>query len=454
MRARLGALAERGGQTVIGGALSGVGGQALVWILGVPTSILIARALGPQGRGEYYLPVLAAMASIVIFHLSVENANAVAYGERRFSLDQLSRNAGIAALVLGPLAAAAMTGVFLLTRDEVFEGVSLGNFLIAAGTVPFSLHLLWLSGVFMLAKQYPRTQIALVVGASVYLLGAALLYALGELGVTEVLLLYAGSVVVPWALLVAWSRPIAPVRPALAKPVARAVVALGARLHLGQVSLFLLTRFDLFLVSIYLGTTEVGIYSLAVLLADLAIFITSPLMQATIPFQAAVPAVESAPLSFKAARFNLAFALALSAGFAATLWFLIPFVYGEGFSDAYVAVLIRLPGICALAAARPLILLIQRRAEPLLYSAVSVAGFALNLGLGVMLIPDLGINGASLASSIAFTIFATAIIAWGLRVARESPGELLLPQPDDRESVLRMARGVSRLLRGGRADLR
>jgi O-antigen/teichoic acid export membrane protein len=441
---RLGSLADRGRQTIIGSAVSGVGGQALVWVLGLPTSILIARALGPEGRGEYYLPVTAAAVALVAFHLSFESANAVAFADRRRSLAELSRSMGLAALLLGPLAVLSLVAVFLPTQDEIFAGLSLGQFLIVAATVPLALHSTWLAGIYVLAKQLPRTQLALVAGALAYLVGAAVLYAAGSLGVTEVLVLYSASIALPWLLLVLWSRtlaPLAPAAPARAGAL-RELAALGLKLHLGQLFIFLLLRFDIFLVSLYLDTEDVGVYSLAVLLADLAVVVTYPLVLASLPFQAEVSAAESVDLAFKTARFNFASGVLLALAFAATLWFLIPFVYGEGFSDAYAAVLLRLPGICALAAARPLILLVQRQGRPLTYSGLAIAAFLLDIGLNLILLPSVGMLGASIAVSVALMFLAAALLGWGLRVAGEGPGALLLPQRQDRES---MARAVARV---------
>ena len=446
---RLGSLADRGRQTIIGSAISGVGGQALVWVLGVPTSILIARALGPEGRGVYYLPVTAAAVALVAFHLSFESANAVAYAERRRSLADLSRSMSLAALVIGPLAVLSLLGVFLITRDDIFDGLSLGQFLIVAASVPLALHSTWLAGIYVLAKQLPLSQLALVAGALAYLVGAAVLYAAGALGVTEVLVLYASSVGLTWLMLMLWSRRVVPVRPARTGAL-RELAALGLKLHLGQLFIFLLLRFDIFLVSLYLDTEDVGVYSLAVLLADLAVVVTYPLVLASLPFQAEVSAAESVGLAFKTARFNFAFAVLVALGFAATLWFLIPLVYGEGFSDAYSAVLVRLPGICALAAARPLILLVQRQGRPLVYSGLAITAFLVDVGLNLILLPHVGILGASIAVSVALMLLAAALLGWGLRVAGERPRALLLPQREDRESMARAltrARNLARRVR-------
>jgi len=207
------------------------------------------------------------------------------------------------------------------------------------------------------------------------------------------------------------------------------------RLHLGLISFYLLLRFDVFLVSVYRDPADVGVYSVAVLFAELAWLLTAPLTQAIVPFQAELSAQGAAPLAFKAARFNVALALLLSAAFAATLWFLVPDLYGAQFADSYPAIVLLLPGIVAVSVVRPLTWVLTRLDRPLLYSTMFLAAFALNCALNMALIPALGINGASIASSIAYVALATASVAWALRAGRLGGGDGLLPTRADVATV-------------------
>jgi len=341
------------------------------------------------------------------------------------------------------VAVAAMFGVFALTRSSVFEGVSTLNYGIAAATVPFALHASWLAGLFLLAKRITRSQIALLSGAVVYLAGVLVLTLADALGVREVLLLYAASVVTAWLLHAYWSADIGSLRPRLDRRVLREVSGYGLRLHPGNVVFYLLLKFDAFLVSVYLGAEEVGIYTLAVLLADLTVLLTYPLVQSSIPFQVERSVVDSAPLAFKAARFNFALAVLLGAAFAATMWLIIPGVYGDEFSDAYAALILLLPGTCAIAVARPLLIVVSRTHRALPYVGVMLACFGLNVALNVALLPSIGLIGASVASSIAYAVLALIVIAWSARVSGLGLRQLVVPQPDDWSTIRRTAARVS-----------
>jgi O-antigen/teichoic acid export membrane protein len=439
---------EERGVSIASGAAAAMAGQLTVYAIGFVVSVIIARALGPAGRGEYYLPVTAAAVCLAVVNMGVESANVVMLAERRFSLAQLARNAGALALIIGPIAALATFGVYEGTRSSVFEGVRSQDLLIVAATIPVTLHQLWLVNVFVLAKRIAWTQVAFVAGALVQLTGALVLFAIGKLGVTEVLLLWAASFAVPWGVLLAWSADVAPLRPAIDLRVMREVLRFGLRFHGGLLLMFLLLRLDVFLVGAYGSRADVGLYSLAVMFAELTWLLTNPLAMAVMPFQAEQPMLESAPLAFKAARFNFMLAAGLCVLFAATLWFAVPILFGDAFGAAYPAIVVLLPGVLLMAAARPLTVIVSRQERPLLYTGLAGIAFLVNLVLNVVLIPAIGIVGASIASTVGYGLISAALTVWALRAGGMGAREALVPQADDLRSLRAVIGRLRRAARG------
>jgi O-antigen/teichoic acid export membrane protein len=432
-----------GGSSILAGAAAATAGQLVAYALAFAMSVVLARALGPAGRGQYYLAITAAAVCVALVNLGVEQANVVLLARRRFSLAQLARTSGTLALLVGPVAAFATIGVYEATRSTVFQTLSPSDIIIAAATIPISLHSLWLANVFLLAKRLPRTYVALVAGTTLQLSGALLLVAFAGLDVTGALLLFAGALVTTWLVMIFWSGDVAPVRPSFDFHVVRAVVGFGVRFQLGLVVLFLLLRVDVFLVAAYRGPHDVGLYSLAVLFAELTWLLTNPLVQAVVPFQAERPLRESAVLAFKAARFNFVLAGALSIFFTATLWFALPLIYGASFRAAYPALVALLPGVWLMAGVRPLTVLVARDARGLAYSLLVLVAFAVNIGLNVLLIPRLGIVGASLSSTVGYAALAIGLLVWALRLGELAPRTALLPQPDDVRTVQALAGRVA-----------
>jgi hypothetical protein len=251
-------------------------------------------------------------------------------------------------------------------------------------------------------------------------------YAGGFLSVTQILLLYAASVV-PWLLHPWWSRGVAPVRPVVDRALARAVAALGLSLHLGLISFSLRLRFDELLVNLYRDPAEVGVHRSrsrrrARLVADRSADAGDhPVLGRALGPRRDLARLYGRPLrvrtrsdAFGCLRGDPAVLPTSSLRRAVHRCVSRP-------AAAAPARDCRRVGAAAADArghpARP----------PVLYSAALLAAFALNCVITVALIPALGINGASIASSVAYVALATALVVWTLRAGRLRARDVLLP---------------------------
>lgn len=422
--------------------------QVATYGLVFAASILVARGLGPVGRGEYYLPITAAAVAVVLVHLGLEGANTFFVSQRRYTLRQVAAASTLLAPISGLIGAAGLIVLYALTRDSLLQGVSWEAFIVAPALLPIQVHMLWAINVFTLGGRVVKAQIAQFVGALLQFLLLVPLVLTDRLTVVSALATYAVFIAVPWFLLVVGSRSFAPLRPAADWALVRQLVGFGLKLQVGQVFFYLLFRADTLLINLMLGTREVGIYSLTVILGEAVMLLTLPLVLATLPLQASMKIADAGALSFKAARFNGILAAALSALLAATLWLGIPLAYGDDFADAYPALMALLPGIIALSMVRPLGNWLVRQDRPWVLSAFGTVAFAINIVLNVVLLPVVGIIGASIASSIAYIVLAGSMIVWGLKSARLSAREALVPSRADYASLRRGLAGIgARLVR-------
>lgn len=417
--------------------------QIATYVLVFAVTILVARGLGAVGRGEYYLPITAAAVAVVLAHLGLEGANTFFVAQRRFTLRQVAAAATFLAPISGLLGAAGLTVVYALTKDSLLEGVSWEAFIIVTALLPVQLHLLWAMNIFALGDRVIQAQIAQLVGALLQFLLLLPMVLADRLTVLYALGTYAIFIGVPWLQLVVLSRSFAPLRPAYDGVLVRQLVTFGLKLQVGQIFFYLLFRSDILLINLMLGTREVGVYSLTVILGEAVMLMTMPLVLATLPLQASRTIEDAGALSFKVARFNGILAAVLSALVGATMWLGIPLLYGDDFADAYLALLALLPGIIALSMARPLGNWLVRQERPWVLSAFGVGAFVLNIALNVLLLPAVGIVGASLASSAAYIGLTAAMIIWGLKITGLGARAALVPNATDLAAVRRGLAGVA-----------
>jgi O-antigen/teichoic acid export membrane protein len=422
-------------------AIAAIIAQTVIYAAGFVGSAAIARALGTSGRGQYYVPVVAATMCFVALHLSVEISTAYFYAERRFDLKRLAASSSAIAAIVSPVAVATLLVFYVLAKESTFTGIEFRYVIISAAALPFMFHVTWMAGFYALQHRLAAYQLALLLGALAQSGGLIALATLHQLNVGRVLALFVLSYALPWILSIVWARDLGHFRPRWDPELVRAVIGHGLKIHVGLLAYFALLRVDALLVNTYLGVAAVGIYSVAVLLAELVFMVSTPLATAALPSQATVDIHSAAAVTVKAARFSLLIAATMALALASCGWLAIPLVYGRDFSDAYSALLILLPGVCAMAMCRPAWNWLVRLHRPYMLSAISLCAFCLNAGLNIVLLRSLGLVGASLASSLAYIVLAASLLTWTIRASGLS-ARLLLPQREDARTLLRLMAGI------------
>lgn len=429
--------------TLGGNAVITIGTQVSVLILGLLASALISRALGPAGRGSYYLPVTTVTVTFALLHLSIEMSITYHFAQR---IEPLRRLAGVSA-TMAPLL--GLAGFVLLTIPYVLDphgqigGMGTSDLAIAAFALPFLMHSTWLMNVFVLGDRLPRSQAAVVIAAVAQTLALVALGIADLFSVESVLLVYVGSTAVSWLLLVVWSLRFAPAVPTGDRALLGRVVGHGVRIHAAYVAFFLLLRSDVYLVDAYLDLHDVGLYSLAVLFAELVWTVASSLALAALPFQSVENLAEGGAATLRIVRVCLLVAGTLAVGCVSTLWFVLPLLYGEEFSAVYGPMVVLLPGVIAMTVVRPLWNWLLRDGRSARIVVLFVGGFALNVVLNVLLLPAIGLYGASVASSVSYGLIAVVLAIWTLRNTGGRPRDLF-PGRQELDTALGLLERVRR----------
>jgi len=154
-----------------------------------------------------------------------------------------------------------------------------------------------------------------------------------------------------------------------------------------------------------------------------------------LPFQASAALDEAAQTTVRVMRINSLVALASWILLAAACPWLIPLVYGGAFRHAYAALVVLGPGIVATGMVRSAGGYLIRLNRPSSLAALTGAAMVLNVGLNFALIPELGIVGSSLASSVAYGALALSYMVWIARVAGLRLSDFV-PRPADVRALL------------------
>ncbi|MFB9839669.1 lipopolysaccharide biosynthesis protein [Actinoallomurus acaciae] len=417
--------------------------RAVTLVLGAVSGIVIARALQPSGRGAYY--VIATIASITISagHLSVEQAQVWLWsrGADRRSLTANALVLGLAVGVVAPVVGGTTVGVL---GPRVLPITGYGTLAMALLAIPGAMAVVYLNNILVLRGRVPVVNAAALLGGAFQCGTLLVIASVARMSPAQVILLWAVSVTAPLAVLVPVARP----RPRhWDRSLARQAVDRGLRYHLGLASLFLLFRSDILILDAMTTTAAVGLYSLAVSLAELTRLVTDAIAQIALPRQLGTDDEGAATATVAVTRLSTIVAAASVVLMCLAAPPLIPLVYGTAFAGSVPSLIALAPGLLALGATRPIGAYLLRLDRPMLASSMSVAALLVNVVLNLALVPFFGIVGSAVASSIAYATLAGLQAAWFVRASGVSPRDLL-PGPAEMAYARSRVAGLSAARRG------
>jgi len=200
-----------------------------------------------------------------------------------------------------------------------------------------------------------------------------------------------------------------------------AAIAFGLRAHLSNVITFLNYRVALYLVSFLLDPAAAGRYALAIQLAEVLWMIASAASVVVFPESAAhnstPAALQKMVRRIALSVFKITLAGGLLAGALSVV--VIPWVFGSDYAGSVLPFVILLPGIITWSYMSVVANSLAGMGCQRVNIQAALLSFALNSGGCLLAIPVLGMQGAALASSIAFTVTAIYTIVMYRRIMAE-----------------------------------
>lgn len=405
--------------------------QAPTLLLYFAASTLMTRMLGDVGRGEYAL--LTNHSILLSLFASFNIGFGVTYFISKQPDDRTTviRTAATI-LLLNTLVVPAM--LFLTALSSSASGVMMPDgrhdwlywgFVYA--NVMMSLLNTTIGAVLLGYKRFSVLNWMSMLNAGLSALGMLLLFVLRDtyLGpdmlpaVLLVSTICVALISITWCVLYAIHVRVLP-KPLLAWKALRPVISFSLVGHLSNIINLINYRFDVWVVDQYQGAAELGLYAVAVGVAQLLFNIPEPFSRVVQPYL--FGQVQNEMLSrFKAvARINFTVLLLLAALLALLSPWLVPALFGEEFRPSVAPLWWLLPGIVLSGAAKLLAqLVIQGGLQRFNLIGTAVAA-CFTITLDLLLIPRWGIQGAALATTISYGV-VLAIILFTIRVRMGIP---------------------------------
>ena len=408
--------------------------------------VLLARGLGDDGLGTYSLFFLAVLTAGGIANLGIGLGNIYYLNKGTHTLRELLSTTMFALGVASALAGAFVAAWGLIYEPDLF--VSGRAFWLYAGALPATVGYVLITSFLQASGRFVALTVVAVSQGFIALVAAATLLAVDELDVFSALVTWVASFAFADLLALALvgvrnvdvARAFRPDWSVLANQ-----VRYGAQGQVANLATLFNYRFDQFMVAAFVSRAAVGHYTVAVGLSESVWWISSAVALVLVPRLTRMDPESAGEVTPLVCRNTLLVSIVAAGGLMAVSPIAIRVLFGSEFTPATVPLLLLMPGIIAASATRVLGSYLFSQGRVIYNTYATFIALGLTLGLDLALIPTLEVEGAAIASSIAYAAALVATLYWYRKVSGGSIAEALVFRPADARfyaDLLRRVRGL------------
>jgi len=401
------------------------------------TNIILARSLGPDGRGIYAVAVLVPAIVSLLAQLGIGPANVYFVSKRILDPDELVGHSLALALLLGTLCLGILLGYALLTGARSLFGIEATYIIVTALSLPFSLFTAFLQGLLQGVERFVHYNAVLLVqyaSPALCLFVALVIVRAGAMG--AVASWTAAAIITALAALYS-ATTVARISVRLRRSTLSQLLRFGMISYLGSVTSFVNYRFDVLIVNLFAGTRQVGLYAVGTGLAEVVWYLANAAGIVLAPRVASTRGEEGDRITAMVCRVVTLLAIVFGGLLAVAAPFVVVLFFGEAFAESAWAVWLLLPGIITFSVARVLSMYLLGRNRLKVDMVASFVGLVVTLALDLILIPRYGFRGAAVASTIAYTCTMAVDLRWVVRNSTMSLGDMLIARPSDVRLLIR-----------------
>jgi O-antigen/teichoic acid export membrane protein len=384
--------------------------QISLILIGLVTTITVARVLGPTGRGLYAVALAVGQIGVQFGHFGFVASNTFYLGRDRDILPRLVGNSLLMSVAVGVLMSMAAGIVFAIWPALApVHGILL---LLGLVYIPLGLLFLFFENLLLGLQQVRAYNKVELVNRLLILTLVGVVVLLHRVSAQTVLAATVGVLVLSnaTALLILSSH----MRefPRISLGLLRQHFGLSIKAYLIILFSYLLLRIDLLMVKHMLGAEQAGYYSIASSMADYLLMLSGVIGLILFPKLTTIDNWEGKLRLSRKATYGTIVALVpllWVAGIAAQT--VVRLMFGKAFLPSSTAFIWLLPGIFSLGIETVAVQFLNAIGFPRIVVFVWILSVMLNVLGNLWAIPHLGIAGASLMSSVSYTLTLFAILA-------------------------------------------
>jgi O-antigen/teichoic acid export membrane protein len=376
------------------------GSRAMVLFLSFLTGVIVARTLGPAGKGLLAVIAMVGVTVVNLGNLGIRTFNTYIFSNENVEKNSVISNSFWAGLIIGIIFFIILS-VLALNFPIFFRNIPRSYLLLYLVSLPFLFWSNFFQGILIGEQKFRKFNIFIVIAQTINLVGVILLLLVFKLDVFYVVI---------WYVLVNIINALLPMGSVFIRnglhlrlnlEVLKQALSYGVRIFLTGIFSLLILRIDLYMVNFFKGMAESGLYSLASTFGD--VFFILPFSIVTVMFPKINAEDKSKKESVaKYSRISFFSVLILAIGTLLFIKLFIGLLYGQEFLPSVQPILLLLPGLIFLSTATVLSQYFLSTKYPFKLTICWFLATILNIILNFIYIPQYGMIAAALSSTITY----------------------------------------------------
>jgi O-antigen/teichoic acid export membrane protein len=380
-------------------------------IVSIGSGMIIARMLGPAGKGTLYLITQIVSIGAVFFSMGIGPALLFYLRQSKFTKDQ----ATTFSLVYSFIVSVVIVLLLFFLKDYLIsllnDSITAG--MLVSGVVLIILNLLITFWGYVLMDNETGVKswsIISVIGNLLYLIVLFALVFGFKKGINGALMALFTScllrIIILFRLLFLRGFSFVKMPSNTIQPIFK--YALG--IFIGNLFLTSVYRIDIFFVNNILSVSELGIYSASVNVSELLLLVPNAIGVALFPHLTSLEYNDRTLTMSRIGRLSMILGVAGSLAIVVIAYPFIMIVFGEKFKGAFIPTLLLLPGLVSMTLNYAYSNYLNSIGKPLMAAKIFSVGLVVNIVLNWFFLKKFGINGAAVFSSITYTIITIGFI--------------------------------------------
>jgi O-antigen/teichoic acid export membrane protein len=379
----------------------------LTMVLGFASAVIIARVLGPEKQGIYTLVVLLPNMLVTFLNIGIGPANVYFIGKQKYSIETVVSSNIFLVIVISAISIVIGVLSIVLFKHTFFKGVPIIYLFIILSVLPLLFANSFLQAVFQGLQDFKVFNLVAIFGSIMNLVFLTIVVLLLRLSVIGAIISFFASAIAPTIILIIYlkKRNVIPRVRHISKEFIKDSLIYGYKAHLSNILAFVNYRADILMISYFLSPVAVGIYNVAVSIAEKLWIVSQPVSTVLFPrISSSKTDKERNELSEKVTRSVLFISLIFGVIIFLISDLFIKIMFGEKYIASSDIIRILLVGITLFSAERILSNDLAGRGKPEINLYTSLFTVIVNIMLNIIFVPKWGFYGAAMATSVAYSL--------------------------------------------------